>query len=174
MVKQAQFGWNPDYAVPPGAVIAEHLEVRGWSEADLARRIGCQPQMVSEMISGESPVDPTTACALERVLGVKAEIWTNMGANWRTFRARTLPRTPTCARAPAMNETPLPDATCPACGALGGVVRFERREGEVVRGVVLEVTKTLRRCAACGEEFENSRDPDWRAGAYARLRADKD
>jgi putative zinc finger/helix-turn-helix YgiT family protein len=72
-----------------------------------------------------------------------------------------------------VSETGLPEAVCGACGAQGGVVRFERREQENVRGLKVEVTKTLRRCTACGEEFENSRDPDWRMGAYAQFRAAK-
>ena len=37
----------------------------------------------------------------------------------------------------------------------------------------MEVVKTLRRCGSCGQEFENTRDPDWRIGAYAQFRAAK-
>jgi putative zinc finger/helix-turn-helix YgiT family protein len=72
-----------------------------------------------------------------------------------------------------MNETTLPGVACGACGAQGSLVRFERRECEDVRGFKLVVTKTLRRCTACGEEFQNSRDPDWRTDAYAHFRAAK-
>jgi putative zinc finger/helix-turn-helix YgiT family protein len=72
-----------------------------------------------------------------------------------------------------MSETTLPGVACGACGAQGSVVRFERRECEDVRGFKVEVTKTLRRCTACGQEFENSRDPDWRLDAYAQFRAAK-
>lgn len=72
-----------------------------------------------------------------------------------------------------MNETTLPEVACGACGAQGSVVRFERRGCEDVRGFKVEVTKTLRRCIACGQEFENSRDPDWRVEAYAQFRAAK-
>ena len=35
---------RPDYAVPPGATIAEALEERGMSQRDLAARLGIQDQ----------------------------------------------------------------------------------------------------------------------------------
>jgi len=80
--------WNPNYAVPPGEILAEHLEVRGWSQAELARRTGKSAKLISEIISGKNPVEPDTALALERVLGMKAEVWNNIEANWRLFKAR--------------------------------------------------------------------------------------
>lgn len=55
---------------------------------------------------------------------------------------------------------------CAVCGHNGGIYRFWRREAVNVRGTVVEVIKTLRRCDACATEFENSRDPDWRPEAY--------
>jgi putative zinc finger/helix-turn-helix YgiT family protein len=72
-----------------------------------------------------------------------------------------------------MNDMTLPGVACGVCGAQGSVVRFERSEREDVRGFKLQVTKTLRRCTVCGQEFENSRDPDWRIDAYAQFRAEK-
>ena len=55
---------------------------------------------------------------------------------------------------------------CAVCGHEGCIYRFQRREAVNVRGTIIEVTKTLRRCDACATEFENSRDPDWRPEAY--------
>lgn len=72
-----------------------------------------------------------------------------------------------------MTDEALPDVVCGCCGVRGKVVRFQRREEEEVRGFRVEVTKTLRRCASCGEEFQNSRDPDWRIDAYDAYRATK-
>jgi hypothetical protein len=60
----------------------------------------------------------------------------------------------------------LEDLSCGVCGHAGEIYRFHRRQSVDVRGIVVEVTKTLRRCDACGTEFQNSRDPDWRPEAY--------
>jgi HTH-type transcriptional regulator/antitoxin HigA len=99
--------WAPDYAVSPGDVLAEQIEARGWSQADLARRLNRSPKMVSEMISGKNPVEPDTALALERVLGVRAEIWTNLEAIWRTFQAREADRRRAEERNAWVKEFPL-------------------------------------------------------------------
>jgi putative zinc finger/helix-turn-helix YgiT family protein len=72
-----------------------------------------------------------------------------------------------------MDTEQLADLTCSGCGHTGGVVRFSRREDVVIRGLTVGVTKVLRRCDACGEEFENSKDPDWRLAAYAQYRTAK-
>lgn len=64
----------------------------------------------------------------------------------------------------------LPDTTCPACGQVGRVSRFARRETVDVRGLELEVEKFLRHCEACSAEFENTRDPDWRIEGYEKYR----
>lgn len=63
------------------------------------------------------------------------------------------------------NES-LPHMPCPACETSGSVVRTTRPAIEVIRGVEVPVTKVVRRCEACGLEFENTRDPDWRPAAY--------
>ena len=69
-----------------------------------------------------------------------------------------------------MSKKKLPGVVCGMCGAQDKIVRFERIEHEDIRGLRVEVTKTLRRCTACDAEFENSRDPDWRVDAYAQFR----
>lgn len=84
--------WTPDYAVLPGDVLAEHLEARGWTQAELARRCGKSPKLISEIISGKNPIEPDTALALERVLGMKAEIWNGIEADWRLFKAKEADR----------------------------------------------------------------------------------
>ncbi len=67
----------------------------------------------------------------------------------------------------------LPEAICPKCGRGGGVSRFARRETVDVRGLEFEVEKILRRCEACGAEFENTKDPDWRVEGYEKYRKSK-
>ena len=80
--------WAPDWATHPGEHLLEHIEARGWSRAEFARLAGLSPKLVSAIIGGVNPVTAETAIKLERVLGVKAYIWTRLQANWELFQAR--------------------------------------------------------------------------------------
>ena len=80
--------YRPDYAVPPGAVLEEHLEARGMSQAELARRCGRSAKLISEIMTGKATVEPETALQLERVLGVDASIWLGIEAGYQLHRAR--------------------------------------------------------------------------------------
>lgn len=75
--------------------LAEELEERGWSWADLARRMGKNKAemflylTVLDHLRGRSPsyrLSADTACALERVLGVPAATWMNMDKSWRRWQ----------------------------------------------------------------------------------------
>lgn len=80
--------WTPDWAVHPGEILAEHIEARGWSQAEFARLADLTPKLVSTIISGANPVTPETAIKLERVLGLKAHIWTGLQSDWDIYKAR--------------------------------------------------------------------------------------
>ena len=67
--------YKPDYAVPPGWVLEERLEVQGISHAEFARRCGRSPKLISEIIAGKASLEPETALQFEKVLGVDAGIW---------------------------------------------------------------------------------------------------
>jgi DNA-binding XRE family transcriptional regulator len=69
-----------------------------------------------------------------------------------------------------MNHEIHNNVTCAACGTLGLVNRIIQTQVEMVRHVSFEVVKTVRKCASCGAQFENSRDPDWRTQAYHQFR----
>ena len=80
--------YQPDYAVPPGWVLAERLEAQGISHAEFARRCGRSPKLISEIIAGKAPVEPVTALQFERVLGVDARIWIGIESDYRLHQAR--------------------------------------------------------------------------------------
>jgi HTH-type transcriptional regulator/antitoxin HigA len=84
------YRYEPDYAVAPGAVLAEMLEALGMSHAEFARRCGRSPKLVSEIIAGKAPVEPETALQFERVLGMAASVWLNLEANYQLYKARQL------------------------------------------------------------------------------------
>lgn len=75
--------FRPDYAVPPGWVLEERLEVYGISHTELARRCGCSPEHISGILSGEIPIGPETADNFERKLGLAAGIWLGIEKEYR-------------------------------------------------------------------------------------------
>ena len=78
----------PDYAVPPGQVLQERLEVMGMSQAEFARRCGRTPKLISEIIAGKAPVEIETAIQFERVTGLHATIWLGIESDYRLLLAR--------------------------------------------------------------------------------------
>lgn len=82
----------PDIAIPPGETLAETLEAKHLSQAELARRAGRPVQAISEIIQGKKEITPETALALERVLGIPAHIWIRLEADYRTTKARLADR----------------------------------------------------------------------------------
>lgn len=84
-MNQAANAYNPDYTVPPGAVLEDHLEARGWSQNAFAEKCGRSPKLISQIVSGEAPIEPQTALEFERVLGMDASIWLGLESSYRLF-----------------------------------------------------------------------------------------
>ncbi len=80
--------YSPDYAVPPGWVLQERLEVEEISHAEFARRCGRSAKLISEIVSGKAPLEPETALQFEKVLGVDASIWLGIESEYQLHRAR--------------------------------------------------------------------------------------
>lgn len=78
----------PDLAIPPGEVLAETLEARGMSQADLARRMGRPGQAINEIVQGAKEITAETALQLEKVLGTPAHVWTRLETDYRFIKAR--------------------------------------------------------------------------------------
>ena len=82
------YQYRPDYAVPPGSILKEHLEARGISRATFARRCGRSAKFISEIIAGKAPVAPETAQEFEKVSGIDADIWLGIEKDYQRYRAR--------------------------------------------------------------------------------------
>lgn len=80
--------YKPDYAVLPGLVLQEHLETRSMSQAELARRCGCSPKLIGEILAGVAPLSPEIARQFEKVLGLDATVWLGIESNFRLFKAQ--------------------------------------------------------------------------------------
>lgn len=69
---------------PPGEVLAEVLEERSMSNAELARRAGLSEKLISQLINVKAPLTQATATLLERVLQIPAALWMNLETAYRT------------------------------------------------------------------------------------------
>ena len=92
MIPRAADDWTPDWVVHPGEILVEHIEANGWSQAEFARLADLSPKLVSTIISGKNPITAQTAIKLERVLGLKAYIWTGLQGRWDVSHARAAER----------------------------------------------------------------------------------
>ncbi|MDE2985066.1 MAG: XRE family transcriptional regulator [Gemmatimonadota bacterium] len=80
------YGLEP--AVPPGHLLATHLAGREMSQAECARRCGRSAKLISEIVSGKAPIQPETALQLERVLGLRSDVWLGIESEYRLLLAR--------------------------------------------------------------------------------------
>lgn len=80
--------FNPDWISPPGETIADLIEERDWSQADLAKHLGCTPNHISLLINGKAPITEEIALKLENVLGSSTSFWLSREAQYRAKLAQ--------------------------------------------------------------------------------------
>lgn len=78
----------PDWVSPPGESILDLAEERGWSQAELAQRLGYTEHQLSRLIHGEVPVSSDAAGRLGPVLGSTMRFWLALQANYQKHKAR--------------------------------------------------------------------------------------
>lgn len=78
----------PDWVSPPGESILDITEERGWTQNDLARRLGFTEKHVSLLINGKATLSVDAAQRLERVVGGSADFWLAREANYQSHLAR--------------------------------------------------------------------------------------
>lgn len=88
MIESNASQYKPDYAVHPGEILEETLESRNMKKTDLAERCGLSAKTVRQIIRGKAPITAETAIQLERVLGVSANVWSNLDTNYGLFQAK--------------------------------------------------------------------------------------
>jgi HTH-type transcriptional regulator/antitoxin HigA len=64
------------------------LELRGLSQAELARRTGFTPKHVNRVVKGRARISPEFALALEAVLETSADFWLVRDAHYQLHLAR--------------------------------------------------------------------------------------
>ena len=83
MSKATTTTFAADWASPPGAIIEEFLEERGWTKAELAVRLDFSPKHVNELLKGRAAITAETAERLERVLGSTSGFWMRLESNYQ-------------------------------------------------------------------------------------------
>lgn len=155
--------FTPDWVLPPGASILDAAEERGWTQAELARRLGYTEKHVSQIINGKVPITVDAAQRLERVLGSTMEFWLALEANYRKHKARLEAEQVHATWASWLNELPVRDLM--NCGAIPSQRQNARNKPTLVE--------------ACLRFFGVASPEDWRTHyggmqvAFRRSRAEQ-
>ena len=80
--------YHPEVVLPPGETLAELLEGRGMTQAELAERTGLLEEHVDRIIVGRAPLTPEIAAVLERETRVSARVWANLETAFRAHESR--------------------------------------------------------------------------------------
>ncbi len=75
-------GISRDLVIHPGETIADLLQDREITQAELATRTGVTPAYVSNVIAGKKDISANFALALEYALDVPKSFWLNLQANY--------------------------------------------------------------------------------------------
>lgn len=77
-----------NFAEPPGEIIKEEMEARGWAQTDLAFILGYSEQTINKLMNGKSGITADMAKALAEAFGTSAELWAGLQKDWELRCAR--------------------------------------------------------------------------------------
>ncbi len=80
--------YHPKVVLHPGDTLAELLEGRGMTQAELAERTGLLEEHIDLVVIGRAPLTPEIAAVLERETGVSARVWANLETAFRAYESR--------------------------------------------------------------------------------------
>ena len=79
----------PSEPVHPGSLLKEEIEYRGITQKQLARQMGISYSVLNEILNGKRPVSVEYALYLEAVLGIDAQLWIQMQADYNLQVAKS-------------------------------------------------------------------------------------
>ena len=88
MEARKQYGFEPDYAVPPGETVLEVMQSLNMTQRDLAARTGLTVQTLHRIFKGQQPITHETANRLELVTSVPAKFWNNLESQYQEQKTR--------------------------------------------------------------------------------------
>ena len=81
VTKMAQL--RPYINIGPGEFIKEEMEVRNWTNEDLAQVINLNPKTISELLNNKQRITIDTAKVLSEAFGQSPQYWLNLDNNYR-------------------------------------------------------------------------------------------
>ena len=75
----------------PGEMIKDEIEYRGISQKALAQEIGLSPSVFNEVLHGKRAVTTEYALLLEAALGIEADLWLRLQAEYNKQIAKSNP-----------------------------------------------------------------------------------
>ena len=83
LTAKRKFGFQPDFAIPPGETLKEVMGSLNMTQKELAIRTGLTVQSLNRIFKGTQPVSYETANRLDLATGVPASMWNNLEAQYR-------------------------------------------------------------------------------------------
>jgi addiction module HigA family antidote len=86
---QDHYQWQPEPGTlpPPGEIIDELLTERGWSQSDLARKIGVTPAHVNKIIRHAHGYSAELALKIAGATGTSPRFWMHLLADYELNQA---------------------------------------------------------------------------------------
>lgn len=88
MVESNKNQFVPNYAISPGEILADELDIRSMSQKELSKRTGITEKHIISILKAKASITPETAIKFERALGMPADYWLNLESNYQEIKAR--------------------------------------------------------------------------------------
>ena len=82
---------TPSNAIHPGEMIKDEIEFRGISQKALAAEIGLPASVLNEVLNGKRAITTEYALLLEAALGIEADLWLKLQADYNKQIAKSNP-----------------------------------------------------------------------------------
>lgn len=79
----------PSEPVHPGLLLKEEIEYRGLTQKQLAKQMGVSYSVLNEILNGKRPISIEYALYIEAVLGIDAQLWIQMQADYNLQVAKS-------------------------------------------------------------------------------------
>ncbi len=82
---------EPKLPTTPGEEIRNQLQIRGWTQDDLARIVNRPLPTINQIIQGKRGITPDTAIVLAAAFGTTPEKWMQLESTYRLSLAKLNP-----------------------------------------------------------------------------------
>ena len=76
----------PAEVFPPGEILADELDARGWTQTESAEIINRPQKLVNDIVLGKRAVTPETATDFSEAFGTSAQFWMNLETAWQFLK----------------------------------------------------------------------------------------